>query len=352
MKKPILPEKRIDPATWIFLLYFAFLIIVYRISPVIIGAVVLGLYLSMIIMVPARILMKIKWIKRGAAVTISAILVFALLSVTIIMIFPILIDEASKLFTSLSSGTVSIDSIFNSLPDFMKNLKDNTQVLSFLQDLGESIISAFSSFGMRLLNTIVSRIPDTLTAVIIFIIASAYLTALMPIFKKNLWRFFPGSTRAKSIRFIENYYSTIKSFIGGQLIIAAAVGLIIGVGFRIAGIPYSVFLGFLSFITNFIPFFGVIIAAVPAIFLGLSNYGVMGLVRVGVVLLLANQIESWVLQPRIQGDRMELNWFVILIGILLFGSMFGFIGVLFAVPIMVFIKEFWISYVQEAFKRR
>ncbi len=48
---------------------------------------------------------------------------------------------------------------------------------------------------------------------------------------------------------------------------------------------------------------------------------------------------------------MNLNWFVILIGILLFGGLFGIIGVLFAIPIMVFIRNFWISYVQEVFKR-
>ena len=186
---------------------------------------------------------------------------------------------------------------------------------------------------------------------VIFVIASAYLTALVPLFRKNLWRFFPSSTGEKSTKFVSHYYSSIKSFISGQLIIAAVVGLIIGIGFTIAGIPYSVFLGFLSFVTNFIPFFGVIITAVPAVFLGLSHFGLWGLLRVGIVLVLANQIEAWFLSPKIQGDRMELNWFAILVGILLFGSLFGIVGVLFAVPIMVFIKEFWISYIQEAFKK-
>ena len=333
-------------------MYFAFIIIIYMISPVIIGAVVLGLYLSMIIMVPARFIMKLKFVGRGAAVAVSAVLVFALLFVTISMVFPILFDEASSLFTSLSKGNISIESILAGMPQVFKNLSGNAEILKLLQELGTRVLSAFSSFGMSFLNSTVSRIPDALTAIVIFIIASSYLTALIPVFKKNLWRFFPKSSRTKSIAFVENYYATIKSFIGGQLIIAAAVGLIIGFGFKIAGLPYSIFLGFLSFITNFIPFFGVIIAAIPAIFLGLTHYGLMGLVRVGIVLIIANQLESWVLQPKIQGDRMELNWFVILVGILLFGSLFGFIGILFAIPIMVFIKEFWLSYVQEAFNRK
>ena len=204
---------------------------------------------------------------------------------------------------------------------------------------------------MNLLNTAISGIPNAVTAVVIFIIAATYLSSLKPVFRDNLWRFFPRSTRKKSLAFVHDYYASIKAFISGQLIIALVVGLIVGFGMSIAGVPYAVFLGFLAGITNFIPFFGVILTAVPAVFLGLVNYGLWGLVRVGIVLVIANQTESWVLSPKIQGDRMELNWFVILIGILLFGGLFGIIGVLFAVPIMVFIKNFWIRYVQEAFSR-
>ncbi|MDC7227837.1 MAG: AI-2E family transporter [Spirochaetales bacterium] len=352
MRRHPLPEEKIDPATWIFLMYFAILIIMYMVSSTIIGAVILGLYLSMIIMVPARLLMKLKFIGRGAAVAISAVLVFTALSVTIIMIFPILIDEASNLFSTLSAGPVSWESILEGLPDIFSDLAGNTQALEIIQEIGTRVLSAFSSFGMSLLNDIVTSLPGMLTSVVIFIIASAYLTAMIPVLKKNLWRFFPKSTRKKSIKFVETYYSTIKSFIGGQVIIAGAVGLIIGIGFTIAGIPYAVFFGFLSFITNFIPYFGVIITSIPALFLGLTHYGLMGLIRVGFVLILANQIESWVLQPKVQGDRTELNWFIILVGILLFGSLFGIIGILFAIPIMVFIKEYWQTYVQEAFNRK
>jgi predicted PurR-regulated permease PerM len=344
-------EKRLDPAIWIFLLYFAILIVFYILSPVIVGAVIIGLYLSMIIMVPARLFFKIKFINRKLAIILSAILVFTVLSVMITMIFPIVVDEAVKLFTTLSESDLSIEKVVAGLPEFITNLQYNSQFLELLQQLGTTVVSGFSSYGMNLLNSLVSRIPNAVTAIVIFVIASSYLTVLVPLFSKNLWRFFPASTGEKSAKFVSHYYSIIKSFISGQLIIAAVVGLIIGIGFTIAGIPYAVFLGFLSFVTNFIPFFGVILAAVPAVFLGLSNYGLWGLLRVGIVLILANQIESWVLSPKIQGDRMELNWFAILVGILLFGSLFGIVGVLFAIPIMVFIKEFWISYVQEAFSR-
>ncbi len=342
-----MPKKAIDPATWTFLLYFGIIILLYILSPVIVSALMLGLYLSMIIMVPARLLAKIKFIHRKAAVIISSVLIFALLAITVVQIFPIVFDEGKKLFNAITAEGFNL-----TLPVFFENMKYSDTIHQLVDMLGTRIFNAFSSAGISLLNNLIKVIPDALTASIVFIIAASYLTVLIPVIKKNLWRFFPASTRDKSIGFVEDYYTSLKSFINGQMLIAACVGLIVGVGMKIAGIPYSLFLGFLSFVTNFIPYLGIITAAVPSIFLGLSHYGGWGLLRVAIVLLLGNQIEVWLLSPRIQGDRMELNWFVILLGILLFGGIFGIAGVLFAVPIMVFIRNYWIEYVEEFYKIR
>lgn len=346
-----MPTKKIDPALWIFMVYLAGAVIMYRLSPMITGAVILGLYLSMIIMVPARYIEKIKFISTKASLIISSILVFAVLIITVYQIFPILIDEGSKLFRTLMSTNIEIDQVLAQLPAFIRNLIGSGQSTDALSQQLSQLISTFSSLGLKLINGAIPMIPNAITAIIIFIIAATYLTSLKPVFKDNLWRFFPASTRNKSVDFVSRYYTNIKAFISGQLIIAMIVGLIVGVGMTVAGIQYAVFLGFLAGVTNLIPFFGVIITAVPAVFLGLAKYGLFGLLRVAIVLVAANQIESWVLSPKIQGDRMELNWFVILLGILLFGGLFGIVGVLFAIPIMVFIKEFWICYVQEALKK-
>lgn len=351
LKRRKMAEKKMDPALWIFIVYLALIVVMYRLSPMITGALILGLYLSMIIMVPAKIISKPKFISERVSLILSSILVFAVLVITIYQIFPIIIDEASKLFETLTSTEIVIDEIIDQLPVFLQNAISSGQSTGFLSEQLSKLVSAFSSFGMSLLNDLIPQIPNVVTGLVIFVIAATYLTTLKPLFRDNLWRFFPASTRNKSTAFVRGYYASIRAFINGQLIIAFIVGIIVGGGMAIAGIPYALFLGFLAGITNLIPFFGVIITAIPAIFLGLAHYGAFGLLRVGIVLILANQIESWVLSPKIQGDRMQLNWFVILLGILLFGGLFGFVGVLFAVPIMVFIKEFWIQYVQEEFKR-
>jgi predicted PurR-regulated permease PerM len=70
-----------------------------------------------------------------------------------------------------------------------------------------------------------------------------------------------------------------------------------------------------------------------------------------IVLIVANQIESWVLSPRIQGSRMKLNWFAILLSILLAGSILGIAGVLLGIPMLLFFKKFWVEYIQESYNK-
>lgn len=335
-----------DPAMWMFLIYFALFFLLFKASESILGAILFGWYLSLIIEVPANYLTKIKFINYKLAIVISSLLIFFLLAYAIYSIFPILIEEGQRLFPVLSRSSQDLN-----LDNFFKNNNIDPSVIEWIDSFIGDIGKKFSEFGANILNTIIQYIPNATTSAIIFIITASYFTTLTPIFKKNLWRFFPKSSQDKSINFIREYYRDIRHFIGGQVIIAFFVGLMVGFGTFLSGIPYSLFLGFLSGITNFIPYLGVFIAAIPALLLGFVHGGLAGFIKILIVLILSNQLESWLLNPKIQGTRMQLNWFAILLSILLAGSILGLAGVLLGIPLLLFFKRFWEEYVQETMKK-
>ncbi|MEA1885115.1 MAG: AI-2E family transporter [Thermotogota bacterium] len=335
-----------DPAMWMFLIYFTLFFLLFKASESILGAILFGWYLSLIIEVPAKYLSKIKCINYKLSIVISSLLIFFLLAYAIYSIFPILIEEGQRLFPVLSRSSQDLN-----LENFFKNNKIDPNVIEWIDSFIGEIGKKFSEFGANILNTIIQYIPNATTSAIIFIITASYFTALTLIFKRNLWRFFPKSSQDKSINFIREYYRDIRHFIGGQVIIAFLVGLMVGFGTLFSGIPYSLFLGFLSGITNFIPYLGVFIAAIPALLLGFVHGGLAGFIKILVVLILSNQLESWLLNPKIQGTRMQLNWFAILLSILLAGSILGLAGVLLGIPLLLFFKRFWEEYVQESLKK-
>ncbi len=341
-------KRKTDPTLWVLLIYFALFILLFKLSPTILGALTLGWYLSMIIEVPAKALGRIRFIPYRAAIVISALLVFTLLLAGISQLFPILADEGKKLILLLvkAAGDLNLEEIVTFRNELLRE-----QVLKIANDFISNLSTQVAAIGSSALNWIIQTAPNFITAVLLFVIAASYFTALVPLIRKNLWRFFPYSGRKKAVAFVVDYYGNLRHFIRGQLIIALLVGLIVGGGMFIVGIPYALFLGFLSGITNFIPFLGVIIAGLPAVLLGLTHGGLWGLVKVLIVLAVANQLESWVLSPKIQGKRMKLNWFLIVIAIFFLAQFLGVVGVLLAIPWLVFFRQFWIDYVQNAFRR-
>jgi predicted PurR-regulated permease PerM len=315
-------------------------------APLIMGAITFGLYLSLIIEVPARYLSKIKGVSYRFGTVISAIAMFSLFAYAFYQIFPILIDEGKKLFPLIQKAAEDLN-LSTILP---KETQIDQKVVDFIENITSEVVSRFSQFGVSILNTVIQHIPDAMTATVLFLVTAGYFTSLAPLLKRNLWRFFPKSSFPRSLDFFTSLYRDIRHFIAGQVMLAALIGTLVGFGMFVVNIPYPLFLGFLSGITNFVPFLGVFVAAIPAVLLGFTSAGISGVIKVIVILVIVNQLESWVLSPKIQGTRMKINWFAIIFSMFLCGAFFGIVGVLLAIPMMVFFRQYWTEYVQELFK--
>lgn len=340
MKKIDWPVKAFDPAMWVIIVYLFLFFLFFKASPAILGAILFGWYLSMIIGVPTRFLSR--FIKYKLALIISSIGMFVLIAFAIYSIFPVLIEEGKRFFPVVGSTASDIN-----VENFLNGQNIDPRLTEWLNSLIGDIGRNISEFGATILNTVIQHIPAVSTSAILFVITASYFTTIMPILSKNLWRFFPKSTRKRSISFIHECYKDIEHYIRGQVILALIVGVMVGIGTTLSGVPYALFLGFLSGIFDFIPFLGPTLVSIPGMLLGFLYGGVPGLIKMLIVFLFANQFESWVLQPRIQGTRMKLNWFAIVLAILLAGSMFGLPGVLIGIPFLAFFRRFWAEYVQE-----
>lgn len=186
-------KNKIGPALPVFLLYLIGIVALYLLSPAITGALTLGIYLSMTIMVPARFIVKIKFINERVSLLLSSLLVFTVLILTIFQVFPIVIEEAGKLFKTLSAENLSLPALSSGLPQAIKNIIYNEKISKIFNKQLLKVIASFSTYGMNFLNTIIQGIPKFVSSFIIFLIAATYLTALKPVFINNLWRFFPSS---------------------------------------------------------------------------------------------------------------------------------------------------------------
>lgn len=337
---------KIDPAIWVFLFYIVGFIYLYSKASSIIAPLTFGWYLSLIIDVPARFLKRIRFISHKVAVIISSIVMFGLILFCMISLIPIALKQGTEVIELLTNSVQNMK-----LPDFITKLGVSGEVSDLIKDSSGTVVNMIATVGQSVISFLLSNLPSMLTGSAIFFVTAAYFTSVTPVLKRNVWRFFPKSTRKKSITFVGEFYNEIRHFVGGQMVIASIIGVFVGVGMLIFGIPSALFLGFLTGITNFIPYLGSIIAMIPAVLIGFTAKGPVGAITALAILLVSSQLEAWVLSPKIQGQRMKINWFIILIGIFLFGAFFGILGILLSIPIMVFLRKFWVEYVQEMFNK-
>jgi len=125
----------------------------------------------------------------------------------------------------------------------------------------------------------------------------------------------------------------VSRYLRGQVTVAIAMGVITGVGLWVARFPYAGTLGLIMGIFSVVPYLGIVLSLVPAIFIALVSGSVgVSLLKVVVVYGLAQLLEMAVISPRVVGDSVGLHPVLVLLALALGGFFFGFVGLLIGVP--------------------
>jgi predicted PurR-regulated permease PerM len=130
----------------------------------------------------------------------------------------------------------------------------------------------------------------------------------------------------------------MRSFIAGNFIIGIFMGICSMVVFGLLGLPYFYFLGFISGFLSLMPYLGVLLALVPPLAAGIGQLSDTGIIIVCATVLGLHLFSMNVLYPKVLGKRLQLNPLVVTISLLIWGFIWGAMGLILAVPIMAAIK--------------
>ena len=127
----------------------------------------------------------------------------------------------------------------------------------------------------------------------------------------------------------------IAGYLRGQALVCISLGAIYAIGLSLVGLQFGLIIGIIAGAISFIPFVGTFVGAVMAIGMALAQFPPdwMGVVKVAVVFLIGQMLEGNVLSPKLVGDRTGLHPVWIMFALLAGGALFGFVGVLIAVPV-------------------
>ena len=129
----------------------------------------------------------------------------------------------------------------------------------------------------------------------------------------------------------------LKNYLLGNLTVSILVAAIVTLGLKLIGMDFALVCGILVGALNIIPYFGAILGAIPAVLIGLLS-SVKQAAAVVVVMIIAQQLESNIITPRIVGEKIGVHPIAVLIGVLVWGKLLGIWGILLAVPATGVIK--------------
>jgi len=205
-----------------------------------------------------------------------------------------------------------------------------------------------------------TRAVDFLTSFFRRLFALAGLFVLLPLYAyyflfvgKDVEAFFqrhlPKGERAHITRALGEIGEIVASFFRGRLGVCLVKGVVLSAGLKIAGIEFAFLLGMLSGFLSIIPFFGPFLGFLLAFVSGMTSFGPDEFVwpalwRTGLVFLVGEALEGYVLVPKILGDSLGLHPLVVFVALLAGGAALGMLGVIVALPLtasaVVLFREF------------
>jgi predicted PurR-regulated permease PerM len=127
------------------------------------------------------------------------------------------------------------------------------------------------------------------------------------------------------------------------------LGALTYAGLRLAGLPYAVLFATLTAVSMVVPYFGALLSAVPPIALALTISPGKALI-VAAIYLVTHQIEGNLIEPLVMARAVEIHPAIVALGIVAVERLFGFLGLMVAVPIIVTVKilveELWVRAIE------
>ena len=186
---------------------------------------------------------------------------------------------------------------------------------------------------------LLSRLTDTLSGtlaalgnVLLVVVLGIFLAAEPALYKRRILHLLPAPQQRRMDALTGDALRALRAWLLGELVAMTFVGLFTYLAMLLIGVPLPLALGVLAGLLDFIPLFGPIFAAAPALLLATSG-GLSQMLWVGVAYVVIQQLEGNVLQPLVQERTVSIPPALLLLSLVVMGQLFGLLGLLVATPL-------------------
>lgn len=295
---------------------------------------------------------RVKLRNRGLSIGVVIILVLGLLTGVIALLVPSIVDEVRKAWELVQYYDVG-SLLISLIPE---ELRSRSELAHTLEELLASIdLQQFFTSVQSILTRsweIVRSTLNYLSGITVVFLFFTYLIFILLDYEDlvaGFFKLFPKRARPFVHEVVDNIEFYINSYFKGQSLISLSCGIILAIGFWIMGLPMGITFGLFVGLLNMIPYLQ-LLGYIPMVALcGLQaaatgqNFFIV-LLFAAIVVLVSEVAQQVFLTPMIHGKSMGIKPAVILLSLTVWGYLFGFMGLLFALPLTMIVYTLYMKY--------
>ena len=294
---------------------------------------------------------------KGCSRTIATVLVFVVLILVlvamIVIIVPLLVKQIQTLANTLPQAELWYNTIL--LPWMQVHLGADVKVMN-LKLVTDTLSAEWKETG-GLISKVIKyatqsslNLISTLGSMAMIPLVAFYMLRDFDLVTAKLMALFPMNIQPRiSVLALESN-DVLAAFMRGQLLVMFGLGIIYALGLSFVGLDYALLVGVLGGLASVVPYLGFIVGIASAMTIGFFQFdSLLPLSLVLLVFVVGQMIESFILTPVFVGDRIGLHPVAVIFAILAGGQLFGFMGILLALPIsaviMVLLRNLYTGYI-------
>ncbi|MBY4895100.1 AI-2E family transporter [Rhodobacteraceae bacterium N5(2021)] len=269
---------------------------------------------------------------RALATTLIFVLLILIVVTIALAIIPLLVEQSSGLIEAAPG-------IFDNLRVFLTErfpnaFDEGSPVQTSLVNLGETI----QSRGAELLQTVLSSAAGVVNVIVFIVVVPVVAFYMLLDWDRMVARIDQLLPRdhAPTVRLLASRIDrTLASFVRGQGTVCLVLGTFYAVALMIVGLQFGLVVGLIAGLLTFIPYVGALVGGALAIGLALFQFwGEWWMILSVIIIFMAGQAaEGNVLTPKLVGSSVGLHPVWLIFALSAFGTVFGFVGMLVAVPV-------------------
>lgn len=302
---------------------------------------------------PVSALSRRGW-SRLQATAVAYLLFFLVLGLASWFLLPLLYEGGADLVSSLPQYTGRAVSFVNGLlhpgetsrvpgwvPELLGGLESNVRQLS----------ADLSSEMARTAADVVTKALDILVKSLLGALVAFYVLIDLPSLRREIMRVAAVRHRDEIAIVFDRVSRSLGGWMRGTVVDSVIIGTLYSAAFVMLGVPYGLIIGVIGGFVNFVPWLGpavtVLLATVAALFVSPGTA-----LWVAIAVIVIRQIDDFLIAPRVLGDNVDLHPMLVVFSLLAGATLFGFVGLLLAIPFAAVAKSLFVYFYEKATERQ